>query len=672
MLSGILLTCLLFLNAGAQNPLQRLPGAGSFGGGGRRGGGGDSLRHRTGLEDSITIFYRFLDTTRYRGFDSSISDFTHRFPIPAHYNFLGNLGNAAKSMLFSPIKAAGWDPGFHAFDIYQFDLAGTRFYNTTRPFSELGYILGSRTEQLIHLVHTQNITPDWNAAFEYQLINSPGLLKNQSTNHGSYRINTVYQSRNRRYHAYFVMLNNKIQSGENGGLTSDTALNDLETYGDRSGLPVHLGNREGGRSSFFNSDIITGNKYANRSYFLRQQYDFGIKDSIVTDTVVIPLFYPKLRFEHNVRLSKYQYNYFDYVAKGAPPDTAFYTDFYDFPTWEDTVFFKDTWNELTNDFSIYQFPDSKNSQQFIKVGGSFQMLKGTFDSSGFINTSNIYNVILHGEYRNKTRNRKWDIEAIGQLYPAGFNAGDYNGLVSLKRFISNKIGFLEVGFQNLNRTPSQIFGNLTSFNNYSTNFSKENITNIFGAIDQPERNLTLTGSYYLISNYTYFTDYNKPKQATALFNLLQVGAEKEFNLSRRLKWYAQLVLQQKTGNAPVNVPLFYTRNRFELASNLGFKNLDLHLGTEIRYHTPYKADAYSPVLGQFFYQDSVQIALRAPHIDAYLHFRIKTFTAYVRASNLNTASLRGGFGFTNNNYALPGYIYPGMQIRLGIFWSFIN
>jgi hypothetical protein len=665
-----LLTTMLYVNAVAQNPLQRLPGAGSFRGGST--GGGDSLRHRTGLEDSITIFYRFLDTTRYRGFDSTISDFTLRFPIPAHYTFLGNLGNAAKSLIFSPVKSAGWDPGFHAFDIYQFKFSDTRFYNTTRPYSELGYVIGSRTEQLIHLIHTQNVTPDWNVAFEYQLINSPGLLKNQNTNHNSYRLNTAYQSRNRRYHAYFIMLNNKLQSAENGGLTSDTAINDLVTYGDRSGLPVNLGNRQGGRGSFFNTEIVTGNKYTNRSYLLRQQYDFGIKDSIVTDTVVIPLFYPKFRLEHNVSFSKYSYNYIDYVASGADPDTVFYTKFYDFPARPQSVYYKDAWRDFTNDFSIYQFPDSKNAQQFIKVGASFQMLKGDFDDSINVTSASLYNIMLHGEYRNKTRNRKWDIEANGQLYPAGFNAGDYNGLVSLKRYISRQVGYLQVGFQNLNRTPSQVFGNLSAFNRYNTNFNKENITNIFGSLDQPVRKLTLTGSYYLISNYTYFTGHNKPRQATALFNLLQVGAEKEFSLSRRLKWYTQLVLQQKTGNAPVNVPLFYSRNRVELASNLGFKNLDLHLGTELRYHTPYKADAYSPVLGQFFYQETVQIALRMPHIDAYLHFRIKSFTAYIRALNLNTASLRNGFGFTNNNYAAPGYIYPGLQLRLGIFWSFIN
>jgi hypothetical protein len=31
-----------------------------------------------------------------------------------------------------------------------------------------------------------------------------------------------------------------------------------------------------------------------------------------------------------------------------------------------------------------------------------------------------------------------------------------------------------------------------------------------------------------------------------------------------------------------------------------------------------------------------------------------------------------GFGFTNNNPAINGYFYPGMQFRVGIFWSFVN
>jgi len=659
--------CVLLCSAGlkiqAQNPLGRLPGAGSFKG--MKGGsaGGDSLRHRTGLEDSITIVFRYLDTTRYRGFDSSLTDFSTRFPVPAPYVFLGNLGNASRSLLFNPVRTAGWDAGFHAFDNYQFNISGTRFYNTTRAFSELGYILGSRTEQFIHLIHTQNITPDWNAAFEYQLANSPGLFKNQSTNHNSYRLNSSYQSRNRRYHAYFIVLNNKIQSAENGGLKNVEDLDNLTTYANRVTIPVHLGNAAAGTGNLFSSVINTGTKYKNKTFFLRQQYDLGIKDSIVTDSTVIPLFYPKFRMEYNIDYSTSDYAFSDFDAT----DTPYFKTYYGPIPDPDSVLVRDNWKQLSNDISLYQFPDSKNAQQFIKVGATVQTLKGQFDHTG----PRFHNIFVHGEYRNKTKNKKWDMEANGQLYPTGLNAGDYNALVSLKRYISKQIGYLQVGFQNVNRRPSFVFDSASSFSLQYLNLNKENITNLFGSLEQPHLRLRLTGNYFLVNNYTYYTDFYTPRQ-TPLFNLLQVGAEKAFRLSNRITWYADVVVQQKTGSAPIHVPLIYNRNRIEFAGNLGFKNLDFHLGTEIKYHTRYKADGYSPVLGQYFSQDTTTIALKMPHIDAYLHFRIKTFTAYVRAANLNTASFKKGFGFTNQNIEIPGYPYQGLQLRLGIFWTFIN
>ena len=88
-----------------------------FGGSFRNGSSGnDSLQHRDKNEDSITISFRYLDSTRSYKLDSSIGDFTRRFPIPATYIYLGNAGNAAKSLLFSPNFNAGFDPGLHAFD----------------------------------------------------------------------------------------------------------------------------------------------------------------------------------------------------------------------------------------------------------------------------------------------------------------------------------------------------------------------------------------------------------------------------------------------------------------------------------------------------------------------------------------------------------------------------
>ncbi|MEO6915912.1 MAG: putative porin [Chitinophagaceae bacterium] len=667
----ILFIVSLSYSADAQSGLlRRLPGGG--GGGGMSGGskGGDSLVHRDPSEDSITITYRTLDTSRYARTDSSFNDFYQRFPIPSNYFYLGNTGNAAKSLLFSPNKIAGWDPGFHAFDLYDFALADTKFYNTTKPFSELGYLLGPKQEQMIHVKHTQNISPDWNIAFEYRLIASPGFFKNQNTNHNNIRLNTSYQSKNRRYHAFFILLNNKIQSAENGGIV-DTMnyIDDVATYSNRLGIPVQLGNKGGSSSSVFSSTINTGTKYKNFTFFLRHQYDLGRKDSVVTDSSVIPLFYPKVRAEHNFKYTSYMYSFVDNAAAGANPSDSFYRHHYNFVTTGNGVLKMDKWKEIFNDFSIYQFPDEKNSQQFFKVGASLQNLFGQFQTA----SNSLYNIMGHGEYRNKTRNQKWDIEANGELYFAGYNAGNYNALISLKRFISKQLGYLQAGFQNINRSPSFIYEPGSSFNlSQSSNFVNENITNIFATIDQPIRDLRLSGNYYLITNYTYFTDFYKADQSAAVFNLLQVSADKRFRLTKHWNLYSNLTVQQKAGSAPVNVPLVYTSQRITYEGSLGFKNLMMIVGAEVLYNTPYKADGYSPVTGQFFYQDQETISLKRPKINGFLHFRIKRFTAYVRAENLNTVRLKPAFGFTNNNFAIANYPYPGLVFRLGIFWTFLN
>jgi hypothetical protein len=123
---------------------------------------------------------------------------------------------------------------------------------------------------------------------------------------------------------------------------------------------------------------------------------------------------------------------------------------------------------------------------------------------------------------------------------------------------------------------------------------------------------------------------------------------------------------------PLNVPLIFTRNRLAFEGNF-FRNLNISTGIEVKYHTPYKADNYSPVLGQFFYQDSVTIS-NLPDISTFIHFQIRSFKAFVRIENLNTSEITegGGFGFTRNNLAAPGYPYPGLQFRLGIWWNFVN
>jgi hypothetical protein len=651
--------------------LRRIGGSGGFRGGGGGAKSKDSLQKRNSLQDSITISFRYLDSSRMQKFDSSITDFTQRFPVPWYHYHLGNVGNATHSMIFPGLMKPGWDHGFHAYDAYNLNDYETRFYNTTRPFTEIQYQIGSKLEQVIGVVHTQNIMPNWNASFQYRLVNSPGMFRNQNTNHNNYRFSSWYQSKNKRYQNFFVIVGNKLQSAENGGIRDDlNYLDSSNTFGTRSSIPTRLGSERSGTSTnFFANNIGTGTRYTNASYILRQQYDLiGDKDSIVTDSSVIQLFYPRLRAELTTSLKTYNYRYNDINIDSNT--LAFYKAHYYIDT-PHVFAYQDRWKDVTNDFSIYQFPDAKNSQQFFKAGAAFQMLTGTFDTGTV--TNKYHNFFIHGEYRNKTRNRKWDVEAYGNFYVNGMNAGDYNAHVSLKRLISRNIGYLELGFANVNRTPSFVFDSTSSFyvDTMYHNFNKENFTEIFGSLDLPKIKTKIYGRYLLISNYTYFKSYFEPAQNGTLFNMLQITAEKQFKIGGNWNWRTWVVIQQLTGNPPINLPFFLTRNQVGYDGNLGFKNLLASFGLEFRYFSPYKADGYSPLIGQFFNQENQTIKMKAPDMAAYLHFRIKTFTAYLRFENLNTLDLSTG-QFTNNNLVSPNYPYPGLQMRIGVYWSFIN
>lgn len=631
-------------------------------------GGGrsmDSLERRDKYEDSITIYFQFPESALTYKLDSSIIDFTERFPIPAHHVYLGNNGTATRSILFEPAMQAGWDHGFHAFDVYRWKPENVRFFNTTRPYTELAYLLGGRTEQVIEVTHTQNIKPNWNGLFQYRLINAPGFFKNQRTNHNNYLLTSWYQSVNKRYNNYFTIVANSLQSEENGGIRDDKDYLKDPIYDDRFEIPVKLGGDPSFTRNFFGNTMNTGNRHNDFNFILKQQYDIGKKDSLVRDSVVIPLFYPRLRFQHTFQYSSYKFLYMDNLA-----DSVFYKTHYGFsiPSAFDTVHIQDSWKEVMNEFSIYQFPDAKNQLQFIRAGARFQYLRGNFQSG----SNSFFNTSAFVEYRNKTRNKKWDMALMGTLFASGLNAGNYEAAINLKRFSGKRDAFVEVGFRNSNKTPAFVFDSRSSFYlDAAKQFKNENLTHLFASIYNPALKLLLTGNYFLVGNYTYFKKYFEADQEETLFNVLQVSAARKFRLGKNCSWYADVYVQQKTGDAPLNLPLIFTRNRLGYEGNLGFRKLNIFMGFELKYHTPYKADHYSPVLGRFYFQDVKTISNR-PDIAGFVHFRIRNFRAFFRAENLNSMTFQNGFAFRNNNLAANGYAYPGLNMRLGIYWNFVN
>ena len=625
------------------------------------GGGGsskmqmDTSKHKE-EPDTLTITYRILGEPTDFTIDSSVADFQTDFlKVPSNYTTLGNIGSAAYNTIYTPLMKPGFDAGFHSYDVYSNSHKDARFYYTNRPYTEMQYLVGSKQEQVIGVSHTQNRTERFNFAFDYRKVNAPGYYRSQNTNHDIYRLTARYQSKNKRANTYMSFYYNKINGGENGGIRNDSFLTN-DNYKQLKTIPVNLGNNTSQAYAFFGSSIPVKTNYKETGLLIQQQYDWGRGDSIhVNDTTDYYKYDPIFRVQYTFNYQNDNYQFLD-----TSPDTAFYASHYNFLPG-DTVTSKHQWKMISNDLSLIQFPVRGNLGHFINLGARFESITGTFLDADI----NFSNLAVHGEYRNKTRNQKWDFSARGEFYVIGQNIGDYGVYGMLKRHINDLLGDVRLSVNNVNREPSYVYKYFNSNRDawYNTSLGKENTTQLQFATDNKKLKYTLAVNYFLFTNYTYFRDYYHSEQYNSLFNLLQVTFSKKFTISP-FAWYLDFAFQQLHGNAPLNIPAFWTRNRFAFEKTL-YTNLNLITGIELRYNTGYYADDYSPLTGQFIYQTTQKISNSLPDMAVFANFRIKSFSAYVRAENLNTFIGENNFSaqlYPNNNFAF----------RLGIRWWFIN
>ncbi len=626
------------------------------------GGGIDSLQKRDKSEDSITVFYRLYNSLTIQTLDTNVYDFYTKFVLPYTNYHLGNLGNATRSYLFSPLQRGGWDAGFRSFEAYNYTLEQTPFYQTTKPYTELGYLLGGKGEQLMEILHTQNKTKQFNYSFAYRFSNAPGNLKNQHANLNNMRITANYQSKRKRYASYWVMLINKSASSENGGLVN-SALIDSLSLSNPYELETRLGVSGTSFRNPFNTNIATGSTYKENGFVWKQTYDFGQKDSVVKDTITTYLFYPRLRFQNEI---KYQSNQF--LFSDANPVATNYETYFNYKkSIEDGVVFRDNWKRFTNEFSLVSFPEKTNPNQFLQVGIGYHQMNYNDSAVQWAN-HDIYGL---GVYKNKTKNLRWDLQTSGKLFLNGYHAGDYEAQFSLSSLINKQGDKLELWMQNSNRTPSFNRLGITSFPMEQLNgIQKENVLELGGLWTKNKIGLIASFQYKLIQNFQYNGSGFQPLVYDKTLSYVKGSLSNKFQLSRYWNWYNELTVQVVDPNAPVNLPFLLTRQRLAFEGNF-FKNLFLSTGLELIYHSNYQPDAYMPLTGQFYLQEQYTTRNR-PMANAFLNFRIKRFKGYVRMEQLNTVLVSSNQLGTRYNFTAPNYPGTGTWLRVGIWWNFIN
>lgn len=601
-------------------------------------------------DDKVKINYYTLYDTAKKSIDTSIQ-FLHRNPLQSIWHVdLGNTGSSAFSLCFTPDMNPSMQLGLDAIKPLLFEQKDIKFYNTTRPFTDIYYRNGSKADQLISLLHTQNITPDWNVSVNYRKINSPGFYKWQKTNHDNLALSSQYLSNNKRYSVNAAMLYNKLQQDENGGITSYEYLFS-SAYNDKRLIPVNFENISINRSS-------VSNYYRNVSLLLQQQYFFGKKDSIfnIDSTEKIYNFKPVFSVKHSFYS---QHNY--YRFKDVQPDTSDY-------------------NWLANDFEAR---DSLFSTNFhTQIGNAFSLngdvrLKGKVMQAevGYgIEVEHVKSILLNNQYFNNfifgriekpsQSDREWLYRAHLKLYFTGNTIGNFLMNAQAGRNMGNQLGTFLIGFNQSLQTAPYTFSNYaTNYFSTSNSFAKQSISDLFVSYKNVPYKTNLTFHYYLIGNYFYRDTNLTALQYASVIPLFQLQFNKTFQY-KTIAFDNQLLIQKTTAFNPIQLPIWASRHRLAYQNKIFKRKLSISTGFDMRYNTPYFASDYAPLYFGFVSQYQYKIN-NIPEFTYFFNFNVKRFRASIAFDQLQQL-------FTRNNINFPNYAAQNMALRFGLHWIFVN
>lgn len=609
-------------------------------------------------DEAAKIYYHTLHSALARYPDTSISRI-HRYQPqqPWWGKDLGNYGTAVRNTYFTPDVTPGLKLGYSIYNMYRLSLDSLPFYNTTRPYSSFSALIGSKSQQNVDLLHTQNIHSRWNFAARIRYNAAPGFYAMQKATNLSSSLGSNYQSKNQRYYLATAFVYNRFVQQENGGLVSVAAL-DSSRYSNRMLIPVRLP-----ATTYGGLVAAVSNTLRDWDLYLQQNYAWGRSDTLYNEdsTSATYSFTPRFRLKHQLQLHSEKHIYRDKA-----PDSLRYDFIQPISVFtRDSVYGVQDWFYVDNKVSLNGFIGNRKSLLLLEVGlgnrvDRFASLVPGLQMQKEASVSNYLFALLQKEAFNAGQ---WYYQAHSSFFFSGPAAGNFDLNASIGKDLS-RWGSLQAGIgQSLSQAPY-------SWQSFSTNkyirsydFDKMSVTQLWARLNLNKIKLQLEAKNYLITNYLYFNESMNPSQYVPAFSLLQLYARKEFRwrifaLDNEAAW------QQTTGNAPVHVPSLLLRHQLRVETFLFKKALLVASGLEVRYSTSYYPDAYTPYFNQFYYQTTTRVP-GAPECSAFFNFKVRSFRAFVLVEQLQQLVSR-------NVINAPHYPAENAMFKFGFNWTLIN
>ena len=545
---------------------------------------------------------------------------------------LGHAGSPGINLLPTGTVKPGWRSGFNAYQhLVRSPLRES--YIARNPYSSFHYSQGRQGQIFLNAFHTQNITPGWNTAIDYQSLQSQGLYEYAEHQQRHFRFASMYRSQNRRYTGRFNANWNRFTRNEHYGLADSARLfNDA--------LPIFVPRSKSASSA-----------YRNTEHTWRQDYRIG-KDS------VSPLFlHNELRWKREL---------FEYGDK-LPQDTLYPLPPVRGPgAFEDSFRMRSLEQETGLCYSNYRGEGRVTGLTGMLVLGSSAMRVGGFNMSAGRYYNTWYRAHI-GQGIAGHRPLSWQLD--WQQFTGGYNVGDYrlDAKAVLKR------GAMEYSGRATQQQSRAAFTEAFFYSNryhWKNDFRPMIISEFEPAIRYQHAifYIELSSRIGRSEGYVYVAENGLPSQLSdaVVYSDLQLKTGMETR-----HFFMQLDMHRLSNSQSLAMPLPAWAGRHHLGyKGTWFKGvLKVRAGLDVWWTSSFPGYTYIPATGRFGVQTKT-VTGGYPATDVYFSGAIKQVHFFVKMEHVNEGvfPLRSSVPY----WSIAGYALEPRRMRLGLRWVFYN
>ena len=581
--------------------------------------------------------------------------------------WLGVAGSAVQPYNYF-LRREGTGPEFYSFyEPWSYTAKTMQMFNSKTPYTELAYwgtlMAGDEKESdNLHIFTTNNILPAWNYSLLYERWGGGGMLNNETVKNKTLAVGTNYLGERYLMHAGYI--SNRVISQENGGLVNIADVRD--TTIDAREMKVALAKAS--------SDIRRKTLFLNQQY--RIPFTFINDWKMKRDSTFVPDSTEDITtafIGHSTEWSRYGRLYTDAISAGDATGRRLYNNVFNYnPTASDDSLGV---SELDNKIFIRLQPwsvDAAVSKLDVGIGDKFQTY---FDSTATGNRFRGNSVYAYAGANGRLfRNMTWN--ARGQLYFAGWHAGDFdvraNAEYRFYPFRRARNSPVEFGasFRTSLRDPDYYQQNMYS-NHYIWNngFGKISTTRIGGHIDVPYWKLSADVNYGLLANNIWYDTQGTVQQNSGAMSVLSASLRKDFVIADFLHLDNRVLFQASSNESILPLPRLALNGKYFIQfvvqrNDVGEKVLEMQMGANMLYNTPWYSPAWNPALGVFHNQTTTRYE-NGPIIDLFVNAQWKRACIFIKIEN---AAMR--WFDTADYFTAHHYINTQRVIKFGLFWPF--